>query len=197
MLRVEHQALLAAPRLDQVGDDGEVTREARGIDVDAQSMAGFEDRIGRLEVGMMGDVVVYSNSSSSSSSHEKSEEEKPDDDDLYARAVFAPPEDIALVLRGGKVMVAGSRLEALTAGRGVDGGSAATKRCEKVSFGSTTDKTVCVADELPRVEDSEGTGSRGGAGRMSFAEFAREMEGYYPAILPGVPPREPGCDIIR
>ncbi|KAI0437757.1 metal dependent amidohydrolase [Xylaria telfairii] len=118
----------------------------------AAVVAGFEDQLGSLEVGKLADIAVFGESSEGG-------------DDLFAQAIFAPQENIELVLRGGKILLASSGLRDLT-----------SKACEKVAFGSS-DKIACVADEL---------GS-------SFRELETELLGVYPAVLPGVPPDEPTC----
>jgi len=120
--------------------------------------AGFEDHIGSLEIGKLADIVVFGRAPGDSG---------PDTDviDPFAQAIFAPQEQIELVLRGGKVLLANSEM-----------GDLASGACEMISFGEVN-KIACVAEEL---------GS-------SFKEFERALGGVYPAVLPPVPPYEPTC----
>ncbi|KAI0394644.1 metal dependent amidohydrolase [Xylariaceae sp. FL0594] len=167
-----------------------VTRVAFGVEiqpktlwematVNAAVVAGFEDSLGSLDVGKMADVVVFASSSSTGADtyllpgsgnkpndHANAESEKATADP-FAEAIFAPQERIELVLRGGKVLLAGSAIRDL-----------ATGNCETVAFGDVETKVVCVADEL---------GS-------SFKEFEKALGDVYPAILPPEPPDEPSCE---
>ncbi|KAH6613839.1 metal dependent amidohydrolase [Boeremia exigua] len=86
----------------------------------------------------------------------------------FAQAIFSPPEHIELVIRAGKILLSTESIKDLV-------GS-----CEKLAFGNTT-KYACIANEL---------GS-------SFRDFETSLGGVYPAILPGVPPREPTCEPTR
>lgn len=139
----------------------DVTKTSYGFDLSSQTLwemmtinaakvAGFEHQLGSLEVGKLADIVVFSGSP---------------EKDAYARAVYAPAEDIELVMRGGKILVAGQGLQKL-----------ATSECEEAMFGSV-EKTICVASEV----------------NSTFAEFEKALSGVYPAILPGVPAKEPTC----
>ncbi|KAI0433546.1 metal dependent amidohydrolase [Xylaria sp. FL1042] len=127
--------------------------------VNAATVAGFEDQLGSLEVGKLADVVVFGGKSQSR------EEDGENTVDPFAQAIFAPQENIELVLRGGKVLVASSGIGGLAVGT-----------CEAVAFGES-DKVVCIADEL---------GS-------SFKELEASLRGVYPVVLPNVPPYEPTC----
>ncbi|KAH8156239.1 hypothetical protein CIB48_g12008 [Xylaria polymorpha] len=122
----------------------------------AAVVAGFEDRLGSLEVGKLADIAVFA---------EWSDDDGEGGVDPFAQAIFAPQENIELVLRGGKILLANSGLRDLT-----------SETCEGVAFGSS-EKIVCVADEL---------GS-------SFRELEAQLLGVYPVVLPGVPPDEPTC----
>ncbi|ROT40421.1 metal dependent amidohydrolase [Sodiomyces alkalinus F11] len=136
--------------------------------VNAAKVAGFEDHVGSLEAGKLADIVVFGGRGAGADGYEHEHEHE--HDDAYARVVFSAAEDLELVMRGGKILLAAEGLEAMA------GGGA----CEPVSFG-TVAKTVCVEDELGR----------------SFAEFERSLGGVYPAILPAVPDREPTCKATR
>ncbi|KAF2812662.1 metal dependent amidohydrolase [Mytilinidion resinicola] len=125
--------------------------------INAAHAASFEDHIGSLAPSKLADIVIFS-TSPSLSYH-----------DPFARAIYAPEENIELVMRGGKILVAGTGLEDL-----------ATGACESVAFGDVT-KTICVEEEL-------------GA---SYVEFEKKLGGVYPAILPCVPPDEPSCEPTR
>ncbi|KAK9415339.1 putative Metal dependent amidohydrolase [Seiridium unicorne] len=89
--------------------------------------------------------------------------------DPYAQAAFAPAENIELVLRGGQVVVAEQDLHGLT-----------RNTCEAVYFGQYR-KIICVADEI-------------GQSFADFSTFIAKVSGY-PAILPGIPPYEPSCQV--
>ncbi|KLU87005.1 hypothetical protein MAPG_06011 [Magnaporthiopsis poae ATCC 64411] len=130
--------------------------------VNAARAVGFDAHIGSLVPGKVADIVVFGGGNLA--------DNKNSQDDVYARAIFAGAEDVELVMRGGKVMVAGANLKGL----------ASEPSCETVSFGRA-DKHICVADEL---------GS-------SFAQFQTSLKGVYPAILPGVPDNEPTCKPTR
>ncbi|KAL8303055.1 hypothetical protein RB597_005308 [Gaeumannomyces tritici] len=123
--------------------------------VNAAKAVGFETHIGSLEPGKVADIVVFGGG------HQGT-----DQDDPFARAIFTGAEDLELVMRGGKVLVAGANLK----------GMASEPSCETATFGPVV-KHLCVADEL---------GS-------SFAHFKASLEGVYPAILPGIPENEPTC----
>ncbi|KAH9906619.1 metal dependent amidohydrolase [Xylariomycetidae sp. FL2044] len=126
--------------------------------INAAAVAGFEAKLGSLEVGKLADIVIFNNGSLSDS-------DVAGEPDAFAQAVFAPEEDIELVLRGGKVLLASDNLASLASGA-----------CETLKFGEST-KNACIADEL---------GS-------SFSDFEASLRGVYPAILPGIPPKEPTC----
>lgn len=122
--------------------------------INGAKVAGFDNLLGSIEEGKLADIVIFEGKSS---------------DGPYSRAIMAPQEEIQLVIRGGKVLVAGPGLESL-----------ATGRCESVVFGDVR-KRVCVEDELG----------------MSFKEFEASLGEIYPAILPGIPPQEPNCEPVR
>ncbi|KAI3326428.1 hypothetical protein HD806DRAFT_487227 [Xylariaceae sp. AK1471] len=92
-------------------------------------VAGFEDYLGSLEVGKLGDIVVFGGGAHNG-------EHDLDPVDPFGQAIFAPQEKIELVLRGGKILLANSEVKDLTTGT-----------CELVAFGES-DKVVCIADEL-------------------------------------------------
>ncbi|KAI1497100.1 metal dependent amidohydrolase [Biscogniauxia marginata] len=126
--------------------------------INAAMVAGFEDELGSLEVNKMADIVVFnSGNKAGSDSHEES--------GAFARAVFGVEEEIELVMRGGKILVASDGIKDLT-----------TETCETLTFGETN-KTICISDEL---------GS-------SFEEFEASLQGVYSARLPAIPPHEPTC----
>ena len=121
--------------------------------INAAKVAGFENQLGSLDVGKLADIVVFSGG----------------EGDAFARAVYAPAENIELVMRGGKVLVAGEGLEGL-----------ATEGCEEALFG-VVEKTICVSDAV----------------NSTFAEFEAILGGVYPAILAGIPEMEPTCEPTR
>jgi hypothetical protein len=125
-------------------------------------VAGFEDYLGSLEVGKLADIIIFGDSS-----HGGGYDLYPVDP--FAQAIFAPQEKIELVLRGGKILLASSKMKDLASGT-----------CESVPFGES-DKVVCIADEL---------GS-------SFEEFEASLQGVYPVVLPSLPPYEPPCQPDR
>ncbi|KAI0206848.1 metal dependent amidohydrolase [Astrocystis sublimbata] len=118
-------------------------------------VAGFDDFLGSIEIGKLADIVVFGAWSRNGEGAV----------DPFGQAVFAPPENIELVLRGGKLLLASSDIKDLASGA-----------CEVVASG-VLEKTVCVADEL---------GS-------SFKALEASLQGVYPALLPGMPPDEPTC----
>jgi hypothetical protein len=120
--------------------------------INAARAAGFEKALGSLEVGKLADIVVFSSGQG----------------DAFSRAIYAPEENIELVIRGGKVLVAAEDLSDLVTGA-----------CERVMFGQAG-KFICLMEEL-------GT---------TFQEFEASLGGVYPAILPGIPPDEPSCEPI-
>ncbi|KAI3334214.1 metal dependent amidohydrolase [Ustulina deusta] len=124
--------------------------------INAAMVAGFEDQLGSLEVGKLADIVVFGGKPQGSGEYAV---------DPFEQAIFAPQEQIELVLRGGKILLASSGIRDLTSGT-----------CELVAFGNS-DKIACVADEL---------GS-------SFKELEASLQGAYPVVLPDVPPYEPTC----
>lgn len=147
-----------------------VARESHGVELapkvlwematrNAAVVAGFEDRLGSLDAGKLADIVVFGEASRDGG-HAV---------DPFAQAIFAPPDKIELVLRGGKILLASPAIGDLTSGA-----------CESVAFGKS-DKVACVADEL---------GS-------SFEELAASLRGVYPAVLPALPPDEPTCRVDR
>jgi cytosine/adenosine deaminase-related metal-dependent hydrolase len=122
--------------------------------INAAVVSGFEKKLGSIEVGKVADIVIFGAG--------KGEKE----DEAFAQAVFAPSENIQVVMRGGKVLVAGKGLEDLVRGD-----------CEIIRWG-VTEKTVCIKGEI----------------QESFGELERRLEGVYPAVLPGVPENEPVCE---
>ncbi|KAH8194653.1 hypothetical protein TruAng_011171 [Truncatella angustata] len=120
--------------------------------INAARAASFEEHIGSIATGKLADIVIFRAGSG----------------DAYTQAIFAPMENIELVLRGGEIVTAAESLRSIT-----------SRSCELVKFGHHR-KAVCVADEI---------GS-------SFTEFAAFMGEVYPAILPGVPPYEPSCEVL-
>lgn len=122
--------------------------------INAAKVAGFERHLGSIEPGKAADVVIFSGEM---------------DGDAYSQAIYSPEEDIELVMRGGKILLAAESLKPLT-----------TSSCETLEFGNTT-KIACVKDEL----------------NSTFLDFEASLQGVYPAILPGVPPDEPMCDPSR
>lgn len=127
--------------------------------INAAKVAGFDAHLGSLEKGKLADLVVLGGSPALSASYGQSAP--------FAKAILSPSEDIELVIRGGKIVLASDTV-------GVADG------CEKVSFGNAT-KLACVGDELG----------------ISYAQFEASLGGVYPAILPGVPPFEPTCKPTR
>lgn len=134
--------------------------------VNAAKAAGFEEYVGSLEAGKVADLVVFGGHSRGAAAAGG----RGDYDDPFARVVFSVSEDIKLVMRGGKVLLAAEGLQALAEG----------DACESVSFGDGA-RSVCVEDELGR----------------SFAELERSLGGVYPAILPAIPGGEPSCRATR
>ena len=122
--------------------------------INAAKVAGFEKQLGSLEPGKVADIVIFGGESSG---------------DAYSQAIYSPEEDIELVMRGGKILLAAESLESLT-----------TTSCETLDFGENT-KIACVKDEL----------------NSTFSDFETSLQGVYPAILPGIPPDEPMCDPSR
>lgn len=122
--------------------------------INAAKVAGFERHIGSFEVGKVADIAIFSEN---------------DEEDPFAQAVFSKAEDVELVMRSGKILLADSSVE-----------DVATGSCEPANFGSVN-KTICVAEELGK----------------SFADFEASLKGVYPAILPGVPEFEPSCEPTR
>ncbi|KAI1812373.1 metal dependent amidohydrolase [Poronia punctata] len=125
--------------------------------INAATVAGFEDHIGSIEVGKLADIVVFEGDYCP---------EYDSDPDPFAQAIFAPEENIELVLRGGKILLASSEL----------GDLASSSTCEMLA--SLSNKMACVADELG----------------FTFEEFEDKLKGVYPAVLPGIPPYEPTCE---
>ncbi|KAI1270068.1 metal dependent amidohydrolase [Xylariaceae sp. FL1019] len=147
-----------------------VTKQLYGLELEPQTLwematinaakvAGFEDRIGSIEVGKLADIVIFGGERKIGSQ----------EIDPFAQVVFAPEEDVELVLRGGKILVATDEIKDLAIGD-----------CEAINFGKAK-KIVCVADEL---------GS-------SYLDFQSSLQGVYPAILPGLPTDEPSCEPRR
>ena len=128
--------------------------------INAARVAGYEDELGSLEVGKLADIVIFNCDGDSDAKEEGTM-------DPYEQAIFAPPKNIELVLRGGKILLAGPGIKDLTT---------TTGSCEDVAFGNAH-KTACVADELG----------------MSFRELEAALGGVYPAVLPEIPPHEPSC----
>ena len=124
--------------------------------INAARAAGFEAHIGSLAPGKLADVVVFGGQAAAN--------------DPFATAAFGPGEHVELIMRGGRVVLAGVGLEDLAQG----------STCETAVWNAGT-KRVCVRDDL-------GT---------TYAEFVASLRGAYPAILPGVPPDEPSCAPTR
>ncbi|KAJ6787395.1 hypothetical protein PWT90_09808 [Aphanocladium album] len=124
--------------------------------INAAEVGGFERHLGSLEVGKMADIAIWG-----VDEHQRQ--------DQYAQVVFGNPENLELVLRGGRVLLASEEL-----------GSVAKDKCELLRFGAFT-KVACVAADL----------------NMTFAEFERVLGYPYPSILPGIPPNEPSCEPTR
>lgn len=119
--------------------------------VNAAKVAGFDHVLGSLEEKKLADISVFSGRRL---------------DDPYAAAVYGQVQNVELVMRGGKILVAGGALEKMT-----------DSRCEDVMFGAAR-KIVCVEEEL-------GT---------SFSALETALGGVYPAILTGIPRDEPSCE---
>jgi hypothetical protein len=145
-----------------------IMRESFGIETEAKvlwemmtinaaKVAGFEKDLGSIEVGKLADIVIIGAGTGRQ------------ENDSFLQTVFAPSEDIELVMRGGAVLVAGKGLEDLVTGD-----------CELVQWGET-EKTACVKDEI----------------RESFADLEKRLGGVYPAILPRFPEDEPSCKPTR
>ncbi|EME40067.1 hypothetical protein DOTSEDRAFT_65936 [Dothistroma septosporum NZE10] len=122
--------------------------------IDAARVAGFDDQIGSLEVGKLADIAVWGGDTKF---------------DPYARAIFAPMENVELVMRGGEILLTSSALNLHLEAAG----------CERVLFGAV-EKSVCVESAL----------------NTTFAAFQSALQGRYPAILPGVPRDEPTCEPV-
>ncbi|KAG7113135.1 5-methylthioadenosine/S-adenosylhomocysteine deaminase like protein [Verticillium longisporum] len=122
--------------------------------INAAKVAGFDRHLGSFEVGKLADVAVFAGAPR---------------EDAFAQAVFSSGEDVELVMRGGKVLLAAEKIK-----------RAATGACESVVVGHSN-KTLCVEEELGR----------------SYAEFESKLGGVYPALLPGVPSGEPTCEPTR
>ncbi|CRK17025.1 hypothetical protein BN1708_011909 [Verticillium longisporum] len=122
--------------------------------INAAKVAGFDRHLGSFEVGKLADVAVFAGAPR---------------EDAFAQAVFSSGEDVELVMRGGKVLLAAEKIK-----------RAATGACEPVVVGHSN-KTLCVEEELGR----------------SYAEFESNLGGVYPALLPGVPSGEPTCEPTR
>ncbi|KAH7123262.1 metal dependent amidohydrolase [Dactylonectria estremocensis] len=122
--------------------------------INAAKVAGFDHVLGSLEEGKLADIAVFSGKSL---------------DDPYAAAVYGQGANLELVMRGGKILVAGSGLKKM-----------ANSHCEDVMFGAMR-KIICVEEEL-------GT---------SFSSFETARGGVYPAILPSIPRDEPSCEPSR
>jgi hypothetical protein len=122
--------------------------------INAAKVAGFEDYLGSFEIGKLADIAVFGGVP---------------EQDPFAQAVFSMGEDVQLVMRGGKILLAEDSLHDVTTGA-----------CESLMFGNSK-KTVCVEEELG----------------ISFADFESSLQGVYPAIYPGVPPGEPTCEPTR
>lgn len=128
--------------------------------INAAKVAGFESVLGSLETGKAADIVIFDGETA--------------DGDVYAQAVFAKGEDVELVVRGGKVLLASQSISEAVSG------SSSSSGCETVAVGSTN-KTICVEDEL-------------GA---TFKEFEASLGGVYPALWANVPDQEPTCEPTR
>lgn len=124
--------------------------------INAARAAGFEAHLGALAPGKLADVAIFGGQAAAA--------------DAFATAAFASGEHVELVMRGGRVVLAGAGLEDLAQG----------PACESVAWNAGT-KRLCVRGDL-------GT---------TYAEFAASLRGAYPAILPGVPPDEPLCAPTR
>ncbi|KAI8630010.1 metal dependent amidohydrolase [Xylariaceae sp. FL1651] len=126
--------------------------------INAAKVAGFEDHLGSLEVGKLADIAIFNNIF-------QERELSYDEVDPFSQAIFAPQENLELVLRGGKILLANAGITALTTGT-----------CENITFGKS-EKIVCIADELGSL----------------FRDIETSLQGVYPVVLPGVPPDEPSC----
>ena len=122
--------------------------------INAAEVVGFEQHLGSLDVGKAADIVIFGGD---------------DKGDPFAQAIYAASEDIELVMRGGKVMLAADDLK-----------TAASGACELLHIGDSR-KTICIRDELG----------------MSFAAFEASLQGVYPAVYPRVPEDEPSCEPTR
>ncbi|KAM3420970.1 hypothetical protein BST61_g4200 [Cercospora zeina] len=121
--------------------------------IDAAKVSGFEQHMGSLEVGKLADMAIWGGDKRSNP---------------YAQAIFSGSEDLELVMRGGKIMLAESALHPLLR----------ADECEKLLVGAK-EKYVCVSSELQNT---------------SFAGFQSFMKDKYPAAIPGVPRDEPSCE---
>ncbi|KAJ1326657.1 5-methylthioadenosine/S-adenosylhomocysteine deaminase [Microdochium nivale] len=134
----------------------------------AAHVAGMRGKLGVIEVGAAADIVIFGGSGQDGHGHHSSSRTRAgkehmahnDDERLYARAVFAEPADIQLVLRGGTPLVLDATLQdlvlytaAASTHMGRDGansnikGSASTdlSPCEEIAYSDDITKILCLA----------------------------------------------------
>ncbi|HET7502368.1 MAG TPA: amidohydrolase family protein [Kofleriaceae bacterium] len=123
----------------------------------AAAVTATSDVIGALEMGKVADIAIFA-------SHGK----KP-----FRSVIEAQPQDVALVMRGGKVLYGDDAVV-----------SAFAQSCDAVDV-CGTGKRVCLMDEIQKSYAALQTGATPRTGTL------------YPAFACGAPPNEPSCTPAR
>lgn len=172
----------------------------------AAHVAGMSGKIGTLEAGTAADIIIVASSptttrGSRGSGDAGGEASRSGDDDesYYAKAIYAEPASIQLILRGGTPLVIDTSLRDLVLASSFS--SSSSSRCEQVPYSSTVSKILCLghASEEQEEKGSHYTQVVGAtAGKLiSYAQLIRDRraEGVYPAFYPPseIPEDEPSC----
>jgi large repetitive protein len=124
------------------------------VTVNAASVVAMEDVIGQLGIGKIADISIFA-------SHGKAP---------FRSVLEAEPKDVALVMRGGKVLYGDDATV-----------SALAQSCDTVDVCGTA-KRVCTMDEVSKTY-----------GALQAATVTVAVPSIYPAFACGVPDHEPAC----
>jgi len=173
----------------------------------AAHVAGMDGKIGTLKAGAAADIIIVASSPTTPSKGRglgdagREASGGGDDESYYAKAIYAEPASVQLVLRGGTPLVIDTSLQDL-----VPASSLSSSRCEQIPYSSVVSKILCLGHASEEQEEEEWYHYRHAvetvAGKpMSYAQLIRDHHaaGVYPAFYPPgeIPEDEPSCVSTR